>query len=137
MQFQCLEEGLVQVHAGVSVRGEALEAGVHEAHELQAGEGLTGEAAQGVLLVRAGVVDAALSDAGDLEGDLTHLLDGQLVIAPQSTEQVPDGGGVLEPQEFVVADALGKRLRACRMVAGVGPPFIPVANAEQVGELIN
>ena len=53
-----------------------------------------GEAAQRVLLVRAGVVDAVLADAGDLEGDLAHLLNGQLVIAPQGAEQMPDGGGV-------------------------------------------
>ena len=40
--FKQLQSGnprLVQIHAGILIGGDAFESGIHEAHELEAGEG--------------------------------------------------------------------------------------------------
>ena len=55
-EFQRRKERRVEVHAGFLLGCDLLEARVHEAHELEAGEGFTGEGAQRVFFVGTGVV---------------------------------------------------------------------------------
>ena len=38
-QLQSSNPRLVQIHAGILLGGDAFESGIHEAHELEAGEG--------------------------------------------------------------------------------------------------
>jgi hypothetical protein len=59
------QKRLVEVHAGGTFGGDALEGGGHQTHRFKAAEIFCGERAEFVLLVGGGAIEAALAEQGE------------------------------------------------------------------------
>jgi hypothetical protein len=58
------QKRIVEVHAGGTSGGDALEGGVHQTHRFKAAEIFCGERAEFVLLVGVGAIEATLAEQG-------------------------------------------------------------------------
>lgn len=117
----------MEVHTRIEFGGDALEAGEHQAHELESREAFSGNRTKRVFRLRIRIVESTLASDADLKGDFADFFGREFVVAFQRAQEVPNSGWVLLQQQFWIGGGVPTSRRGGDvMISGIWLPLIPI-----------